>query len=215
MVFNYSKEALPPPHKELRDHTRIVQNALASGPHGGRTRRKLLQEAGGRGHRGPFLNPLCDVTFRWVVASLRGPGQSPVLPFACCVGSLLSVGRCGRCSCWWRFRVRVSPLGAMSRSPSPTAVGLEPKQSGRLWATHHFPRSPSTYALPRGGGGANKGNGSRKKIVDDHPPKEHGFKEWKGGTMRCPRGVQGSRYRGGTRWISHAISKGEAAAVSW
>ena len=46
------------------------------------------------------------VTFRRVVAPLRGPGQSPVLPFACCVGSLLSVGRCGRCSCWCRFRVR-------------------------------------------------------------------------------------------------------------
>ena len=46
------------------------------------------------------------VTFRWVVAPLRGPGQSPVLPFACCVGSLRSVGRCGRCSCWCRFRVR-------------------------------------------------------------------------------------------------------------
>ena len=46
------------------------------------------------------------MTFRLVVAPLRGPGQSPVLPFACCVGSLLSVGRCGRCSCWCCFRVR-------------------------------------------------------------------------------------------------------------
>ena len=46
------------------------------------------------------------VTFRRVVVSLRGPGQSPVLPFACCVGSLRSVGRCGRCSCWCRFRGR-------------------------------------------------------------------------------------------------------------
>ena len=49
--------------------------------------------------------PPC-VTFRLVVAPLRGPGRSPVLPFACCVGSLRSVGRCGRCSCWCRFRVR-------------------------------------------------------------------------------------------------------------
>ena len=49
--------------------------------------------------------PLC-VTFRLVVAPLRGPGQSPVLPFACCVGSPLSVGRCSRCSCRCRFRVR-------------------------------------------------------------------------------------------------------------
>ena len=50
-------------------------------------------------------SPPC-VTVRLVVVSLRGPGQSPVRPFACCVGSLLSVGRCGRCSCWCRFRVR-------------------------------------------------------------------------------------------------------------
>ena len=49
--------------------------------------------------------PPC-VTFRLVVAPLRAPGRSPVLPFACCVGSLLSVGRYGRCSCWCRFRVR-------------------------------------------------------------------------------------------------------------
>ena len=49
--------------------------------------------------------PPC-VTFRLVVAPLRGPGRSPVLPFACCVRLLLSVGRCGRCSCWCRFRVR-------------------------------------------------------------------------------------------------------------
>ena len=49
--------------------------------------------------------PPC-VTFRRVVVSLWGPGQSPVLPFVCCVGSLLSVGRCGRCSCWCRCRIR-------------------------------------------------------------------------------------------------------------
>ena len=47
------------------------------------------------------MPPPC-VTFRLAVAPLRGPGRSPVLPFACCVGSLLSVGRCGRCSCWCR-----------------------------------------------------------------------------------------------------------------
>ena len=46
------------------------------------------------------------VTFRWVFVPLRGPGQSPVRPFACCVGALRSVGRCGRCSCWCCFRVR-------------------------------------------------------------------------------------------------------------
>ena len=56
------------------------------------------------------LDPMAStprfVTFRLVVVSLLGPGQSPVLPFACCVGSLLSVSHCGRCSCWCRFRVR-------------------------------------------------------------------------------------------------------------
>ena len=35
------------------------------------------------------------VTFRRVVVPLRGPGQSPVLPSACCVGSVRSVGCCG------------------------------------------------------------------------------------------------------------------------
>ena len=49
--------------------------------------------------------PPC-VTFCRIAVSLRGPGQSPVLPFACCVGSLRSVGRCGRWSCWCRFHVR-------------------------------------------------------------------------------------------------------------
>ena len=60
---------------------------------------------GGGGGGGLHTRPPC-VTFRRAVAPLRGPGRSPVLPFACCVGSLLSVGRCGRCSCWCRFRVR-------------------------------------------------------------------------------------------------------------
>ena len=68
------------------------------------------------------LTPPC-VTFRRVAVSLRGPGQSPVLPFACCVGSLRSVGRCGRCSCWCRFRVRGAPSlvcrGCAGCSPPP------------------------------------------------------------------------------------------------
>ena len=50
----------------------------------------------------PRNPPPPRVTVRRVVAPLRGPGQSPGLPFACCVGSLRSVGRCGRCSCWCR-----------------------------------------------------------------------------------------------------------------
>ena len=52
----------------------------------------------GRARVGQSDRPPPRVTFRLVVVSLRGPGQSPVLPFACCVGSLRSGGRCGRCS---------------------------------------------------------------------------------------------------------------------
>ena len=57
------------------------------------------------------VHPLCMacpscVTLRRVVVPLRGPEQSPVLPFTCCVGLLLSVGCCGLCSCWCRFRIR-------------------------------------------------------------------------------------------------------------
>jgi hypothetical protein len=63
-----------------------------------RTERRLrwppaLQPPAPRGGglaNGPQAPP--RVTFRRVVVSLRGPGQSPVLPFACCVGLLLSVG---------------------------------------------------------------------------------------------------------------------------
>ena len=53
---------------------------------------------GGEGVHGGEAPP--RVTFRRVAVPLWGPGQSPVLPFACCVGSLLSVGRCGPGSCW-------------------------------------------------------------------------------------------------------------------
>ena len=62
-----------------------------------------LGRTGSCNRHGGFLLPPC-VTSRLVVVSLRGPGQSPVLPFACCVELLLSVGRCGRCSCWCRCR---------------------------------------------------------------------------------------------------------------
>ena len=59
--------------------------------------KKGLRAGGGR------WSPLL---FRRVAVSLRGPGQSPALPFTCCVGSLCVVGCCGLCSCWCRFRVR-------------------------------------------------------------------------------------------------------------
>ena len=50
------------------------------------------------------------VTCRRVVVSLRGPGHSPALPSACCVGSLRSVGRCGRCSLLVSFLRSRSPV---------------------------------------------------------------------------------------------------------
>ena len=43
----------------------------------------------------PIPNQPPCVTFHLIVVPSRGPGQSPVLPFARCVGSLRSVGRCG------------------------------------------------------------------------------------------------------------------------
>ena len=65
----------------------------------------LLRLTGQVRPNSPPPPPPC-VTFRRVTVSLKGPGQSSVLPFACCVGSLHYVSRCGRCSCWCRFRVR-------------------------------------------------------------------------------------------------------------
>ena len=48
--------------------------------------------------------PLCDILSG--CCFFTGPWTVTRFPFACCVGSLRSVGRCGRCSCWCRFRVR-------------------------------------------------------------------------------------------------------------
>ena len=90
------QKASPPPHNKKGQHVRTP----------GRTNRntRSVLMAPPLPSKNVCLTPC--VTFCQVVVSLRGPGQSPVLPFACCVGSLLSVGRCGRCSCWCRFRVR-------------------------------------------------------------------------------------------------------------
>ena len=55
------------------------------------------------------MHPPC-ITFRLVVDSLRGPGESPILPSTRSVGPLLSVGRCGRCSCWVSFLRSWSPV---------------------------------------------------------------------------------------------------------
>ena len=67
---------------------------------------ELLVAAEQQQRSAPPPPPPPRVTFRLVVAPLRGPGQSPILPFAYCVRSLLSVGRCSRRSCWCRFCVR-------------------------------------------------------------------------------------------------------------
>ena len=47
-----------------------------------------------------WLPPPPCVTFRQVAVSLQGPGQSPLLPFACCIGSMLSDGSCGLYPLW-------------------------------------------------------------------------------------------------------------------
>ena len=53
------------------------------------------------------------VTLHRVAGSLRGPGRSPARPFACCVGSLRSVGRCGR----WMQKKKIGAVGAVSPAP--------------------------------------------------------------------------------------------------
>ena len=116
-----------------------------------------VSAVGGRAVLSQRTPPPPRVTFRRVVVPLRGPGQSPVLRFACCVGSLCSVGRCGRCSRWCRFRVRraqwlvcrgCAGCGGMCRlrvsaPPPPFPTG------------HH-----STPPGAGGGGGGHAGPGS-------------------------------------------------------
>ena len=65
----------------------------------------MTAPGGGGGCKGITPPPPLCVTFRRAAGSLQGPGRSPVRPFACCVGALRSVGRCGRCSCWCCFRI--------------------------------------------------------------------------------------------------------------
>ena len=95
------------------------------------------------------------VTFRLVVAPLRGPGRSPVLPFACCVGSLLSVGRCGRCSCWcvwWEAPppppqptpsdISLTASASFNGILPPTALAGQGWQP--VWACHGPPKLPKS-----------------------------------------------------------------------
>ena len=71
--------------------------------------------------------------------TLRGPGQSPVLPCACCVGSLYSDGRCGLCSCWCCFRVS----GAQEMAHQGCAGWCGGRCGGRftVFAAHSPPHS--------------------------------------------------------------------------
>ena len=92
----------PPPESATEASSIGVRWGGPARQHRRQGRQSIRRDTGGGG---VVKRPPC-VTFRRAVVSLRGPGQSPVLPFACCVGSLRSVGRCGRCSCWCHFRVR-------------------------------------------------------------------------------------------------------------
>ena len=74
-----------------------------------------------------IFDPPPHVTFCPVVVSLRGPGQSPVLPSACCVGLLLSVCRPLR-------PVLLLVLFPHSRSRSPVVGVL-----GLCWMWHGVP----------------------------------------------------------------------------
>ena len=89
-------------------------------------------------------DPSPCVTFRLVVAPLRGPGQSPVLPFACCVGLPLShpppppqakppthpnpkTLSCARCACRATTPSVTGDQGAGAAQfagQSPSAMGL-------------------------------------------------------------------------------------------
>ena len=90
------------------------------------------------------------MTFRRVAVSLLGPGQSPVLPFVCCVESLRSDGRCGLCCCWCQFRasaasswctgVALVVAGVVLRSFLPTPL--------RILVVHHVLRCVCVCVRP-------------------------------------------------------------------
>ena len=50
------------------------------------------------------------VTSRRVAIYLQGPRHSPVLPFACCIGSMLFDGCGGQCYLWCPFRIGAARL---------------------------------------------------------------------------------------------------------
>ena len=73
--------------------------------------------------------------------SLRGPRQSPIPPFACCIKSMLSNSRCGLCSSWCSFRVRGAQYLAY--------WGCTGGYGGRVTAfvAHSSPQSGRTISL--------------------------------------------------------------------
>ena len=83
--------------------THIRQNFLTGKTDCIKEARKLRPNLGTQTFLWSLAHSAPCVTFRLVVVSLRGPGQSPVLPFACCIGSLSFVGRCSLCPCWCCF----------------------------------------------------------------------------------------------------------------
>ena len=113
--------------------------------------------------------PPC-VTLRRVAVCLRGPRQSPVLLFACCVGSLRFVGCCGRCSCWYCFRVRGAPSlacrGCAGCSGCRLCITLSPLQSCTWDAGPERPELPC------------KGR--------DPPARHRGRQTASTGTVQCP-----------------------------
>ena len=100
----------------------------------------------------PMAIPPPPVPFRPVAVSLRGPGQSPVLPFACCVGSLRSVGRCGRCSFCGVVSASAGPsswrTGGYAGGCGGSFEALCCPSPHRVQVGHHTPRRGSVCVRP-------------------------------------------------------------------
>ena len=96
------------------------------------------------------------MTFCRVAVSLRGPGRSPVLPFACCVWLPRSVTRCSRCSRWCRLHVRGAQLlvrgctGCCGGRLTVFAAHAPPSPTSRLAALcARVPGAPLLHTLYR------------------------------------------------------------------
>ena len=95
----------------------------------------------------PNTPPPPCMTFRLVVVSLRGPGQSPVLPFACCVGLLLPDGLSAQQEREpTRGRPAVRGKGTCGGQP-----GQHVEEQG-TWASRTRKHSEAGYGRPEDGG---------------------------------------------------------------